>query len=483
MSAVSCEGFLTTNPTSSVSDASVFTTTQGAQAALSGCYNLMFFGYGGSRPDTQGYLSHMLSNDTTGEDIIVIGGWYGYDYNHWGHQRGDIFKAQALWWYYYNLINNLNSVIYYTPGIESGLQSAKDAVLGQALAMRGWAYFQLAQTFQHTYSLTAPKNMPGVPLYTEPSNDQTEGKGRGTINETYDQILSDLKQAEKLLDGFTRTQKNHFDKTVVEGLLSRVYLVMNDWSNAEAYASKVLDKYPLTTNDQWKAGFNDAGTSSWVWAQLMDKEHNMEGDGDYGPFALWTNYITRGSNDRWSFNCFFVNDKYVELFDKDDIRNMFHWDNSLSVYYSDKFYDNTELSGDFVFMRADEMLLNKAEALAHQNKDGEAKDALNQLRSLRGATLSDKTGTALIDDIIIERRKELCGEGFAWYDLIRCHKPLLREGAHANNSGEKKIPADSWRFIYQIPSSEIVNNPNISSDFWPAGDQNPFGEPDQYILQ
>ena len=29
----------------------------------------------------------------------------------------------------------------------------------------------------------------------------------------------------------------------------------------------------------------------------------------------------------------------------------------------------------------------------------------------------------------------------------------------------------------QIPTGEILNNPNISSEIWPAGDQNPFGEP------
>lgn len=479
MSAVSCEDFLTTNPTTSVSDADVFNTTQGAQAALSGCYNLLFYGYGGSRPDTQGYMSHMMSNETCGDEVIVDGGWYVYDYNHWGHQRGDIFKASGIWNYYYPLINNLNSVIAYTPGIEGGLDSTKDAILGQALAMRGWAYFQLIQAFQHTYALAAPRNMPGVPLYTEPSSDQTEGKGRGTINDTYDQILADLTKAESLLKDFSRTQKNHFDLTVVEGLLSRVYLEMNKWSEAEAYASKVLAKYPLTTNEQWNAGFNDSATSSWIWAQITDKENILAGDGAYAPFAFWTNYITRdGDAGGWSFNCFFLNDTFVKSFDQGDIRAaQFKLVASKGYYTSDKFYDNADLLGEYVFMRADEMLLNKAEALAQQGKDDEAKVALNQLRELRGATPSIKAGKALLDDIYTERKRELYGEGFAWYDLRREQKPLLRQGMHKNFSGDKPMPANSWRFVYQIPTGEIINNPNINSDIWPNGDQNPFGEP------
>ena len=478
LTVVSCEGFLSTNPTSSVSDQSVFTSPQGAQAALSGCYNLLFFGYGAGRPDTQGYMSHMLSNDTCGDDIIVDGGWYTFDYNHWGHQRGDIFKAGALWGYYYELINNLNSVITYTPTIEGGIQSTKDHILGQAYAMRGWAYFQLAQTFQHTYALSAPRDMPGVPLYTEPSSDKTEGKARASIKDVYAQILSDLGEAETLLNGFVRTQKNHFDLTVVQGLLSRVYLEMNNWAEAEKYASLVLAKYPLTTTAQWNSGFNDAATSSWIWAMLVDAEHNLENNGDYGPFAFWTNYITRNGGDLWSFNCFFLNDKFVALFDADDIRaQQFHLVASKGYYMSDKFYDTPDLTGDFVFMRADEMLLNKAEALARQGKDTDARDCLNQLRELRNATPSLKSGNALLDDIYQERRKELYGEGFAWYDLRREQRPLLREGKHKEFSGDKPIPANSWRFVYQIPTSEILNNPNINSDIWPAGDQNPFGEP------
>ena len=49
LSFVSCQGFLETNPTSSVADNQVFTSIQGANAALNGCYNLLHFndeGYG-----------------------------------------------------------------------------------------------------------------------------------------------------------------------------------------------------------------------------------------------------------------------------------------------------------------------------------------------------------------------------------------------------------------------------------------------------
>ena len=66
LSVVSCKDFLETNPTSSVSDNQVFTSVQGANAALNGCYNLLHFNdenYG--RGDVTGYISQICTFDTS----------------------------------------------------------------------------------------------------------------------------------------------------------------------------------------------------------------------------------------------------------------------------------------------------------------------------------------------------------------------------------------------------------------------------------
>lgn len=472
LSVVSCKGFLETGPTSSVSDGQVFTSIQGANAALNGCYNLLHFNdenYG--RGDVTGYISQICTWDTTGEDIIVNGGWYGYDYNFWGHQRGDIFKTYTLWNYYYVLINNLNSVITYTPEIEGASEADIDAVVGQAKAIRGWSYFMLAQIFQHTYQLSHPLGMPGVPIYTQPTTDETEGAGRGTIDDTYEQVLSDLLDAEKRLSGYGRLAKNRVDQSVCQGILARVYLVMQNWEKAAEYAKKARAAYPLTSNADWDGGFNDINTASWMWGLMQDKENKLYGGGDYCPFALWANWITRGSNDLWSFNCFFLADAFVDLFEESDIRYQqmfFREDQGYGLWCSGKFYDNLDLTGSFPYMRSDEMLLIEAEAEARQEHTTTAQALLGELQSLRGATPSVKTGDALVEDILVERRKELYGEGFAWLDIIRNCKPLVREGNHVSYSGSVQIPAKSWRFVYQIPTSEILNNPNINSDVWPT---------------
>ena len=461
----SCTGFLETNPSTSVADTEVFKTTQGAQSALYGCYFQMESGDGGAgRQDDWGYPTHLMTFDACGEDMIVWGGWYTYDYNYWGHTRGDIFKASALWRFYYRLINNTNSIIYYIDQVE-GLQADKDHIKGQALALRGWSYFHLIRLFQHTYAIA--KDMPGVPIYLEPTTDQTEGAPRGTVQATYDRVLEDFTQAETLLQGFVRSYKNHIDQSVVRAFLAQTYLTMNNWEKAAEYAEKARQSYPLTSNNVYQEGFNDLSTASWMWGMPQTKDQNMS---DYSPFAMWANWTRNG----YTFQCFFLSNDFVNQFDDGDIRKSqiyFVWN---VIYYSMKFRDTEDLTGSIIFMRSEEMLLTQAEALARMGKEAQAKELLWQLQEMRGAKKTTATGNDLVEAILMERRKELYGEGLSWFDMIRNQKPLTRTGNHVSYGGGKQFPARSWRFVYQIPNSEIINNKSMEEGIWPAGDQNPF---------
>jgi len=463
---ISCNDFLETTPSTAVADSEVFKTVGGAQAALNGCYYQMrAYGSGGAnRSDDYGVPSVRIISDACGEDIIMWGGWYIYNYNYWGETRADIFRSSQLWIFHYRLINNLNSVIAYIDDCE-GDETEKQYIKGQALAMRGWAYFDLIQLFQQTYIIA--KDMPGVPIYTEPSSDETEGNPRGTVEDTYKQVLADLNAAESLLVGFDRGNHiNRFDLSLVQGILSEVYQVMNNWQKSDEYAAKVLEKYPLTTNEQYLGGFSDETVPSWIWGMTQSEEQNM---GDYSIYAMWAN----GSRKCWTFAGWFVADSFVAKFEEQDIRYQYQvwWD---IIYVSYKFRDNDDCRGSMVFMRAEEMLLNRAEAQARMGNETEAKKLLHQLQTMRNATPTEATGNDLIEAILLERRKEMYGEGYALYDMLRCQKPLLREGNHSSYGGGKQFPARSWRFIFQLPNTEIKNNKSLVDATWPDGDQNPY---------
>ena len=475
-SMVSCSDFLDTKPSTSVDDTDVFQTTSGAQSALNGCYYQMrAYGSGGAnRGDDYGIPSIQMISDMCGEDVMNNGsGWYLYNYNYWGETQANIFRTDQLWTFHYRLVNNLNYVITYVDDSE-GEDMDKQYIKGQALALRGWAYFDLARLYQQTYAIA--KDMPGVPIYTEPTVDGTQGKPRGTLEETYQQILSDLTTAESMLEGFVRSSSypNVFDQTVVQGVLSQVYQVMNNWAKSEEYAKKVLAVYPLTTAEEYANGFNDHLTKSWIWGIKQTEEQNM---GDYSPFAMWYN----GDRKCWTFAGFILSDQFVDLFDEDDIRfkQFENWSTGSGqtkkeFWISHKFRDNEDCRGSMVVMRSDEMLLNAAEACAHQGKDTEAKALLWQLQDLRNAKRTEASGDELIEAILKERRKELYGEGFSLFDMLRTQKGLERTGNHMDWGGLITLPAKSWRFIFQLPGAEMKNNKSLVDEIWPAGDQNPF---------
>lgn len=462
----SCGDFLDTNPSTSVLDNEVFVTVAGAQTALNGAYYHMraYDSGGADRSDDYGIPSIQHISDLCGEDIIAWGGWYTFVYNYWGETRGDIFRTGQLWNFHYRLINNVNSIISFVDDTE-GPEQEKQYIKGQAHAIRGWAYFTLARLFQQTYIIA--KDMPGVPIYLEPTTEKTEGKPRGTLEQTYAQVLSDLNEAERLLEGFNRGNRiNNFDQSVVQGVLCQVHQVMNNWPKCEEYAKKLLDKYPLTTNEQYLAGFNDENTPSWIWGMKQTEEQNM---GDYSLFAMWGNDTRKC----FTFRGWFLPTNFAESFEENDIRSQFEWWWN-QIYASFKFRDNEECRGSIVFMRTEEMLLNAAEALAYQGKENEAKELLWELQEMRGASLSQGSGQDLLEAIWYERRKEMYGEGHALFDMLRNQKPLLRESNHVNYGGGTSFPARDWRFIFQLPNSELKNNDALVDDTWPAGDQNPY---------
>jgi len=101
--------------------------------------------------------------------------------------------------------------------------------------------------------------------------------------------------------------------------------------------------------------------------------------------------------------------------------------------------------------------LIEAEAYAHLNNNAAAAQALYQVAKKRDAsyTLSTNTGTSLLNEILFQRRIELWGEGFRFYDLKRLNLPLIRDRHKFLPSYQKSVPAGDKQWQFVIPQSEI----------------------------
>ena len=119
------------------------------------------------------------------------------------------------------------------------------------------------------------------------------------------------------------------------------------------------------------------------------------------------------------------------------------------------------ISGDLSdtkVLRLSEIYLIAAEASLPTN-EADALTYVNYITSRRGANAIASTGTALFEDIITERRKELAFEGDRFHDLQRLKRTITRSTNYPATS--RTIPYTVYRRLFPIPQAEVDANPQI----------------------
>lgn len=471
----SCDDFLDTEPSNEVAHETIFETTDRAQTVLDGMYRYL------REYNNLNQKSFDLRLDVVdGRDIMMNkSGFFNGDYDLGLDKTSQVIGEVAdLWNYYYNLINHSNNLLAYVDMAE-GSDSEKNRIKGEAFAFRAFAYYNLINHFQHAW--IKGKDLPGVPIYLEPTNNETLGNPRGTVDNVYVQIVSDLEEAIKLLpEGELRLNKGYLNKNVANGILARTYLFQGEYENAAKCAREARLGYPLMTQDQYVSGFNDYSNPEWIWGLPFGEDESLLTS------SLFSDYDLERPNGNWSIR---INNQFFKLFSDTDCRAKLSVNgNAPLIIYKDqepvnmpidgadikdslvtrKFRDNTSFTGHYLMMRSSEMILIEAEAEAELNNVDIAQNLLFEIQK-RADELAVKTtlaGQPLIDEILLERRKELYGEGLASvFDLKRRNLPLEREGNQIHGGFE----AGSNRLVWQIPVKEIDVNVNITQS-----EQNPI---------
>lgn len=471
--------FLDTKPTDSYSDVTVFATTSNALSAVNGMHRMMYEQsgnyYSAGNQDKCGQQSIAIVSDLLGDDVLLpnsTNSWYRGIYQWLDHRNETAAWPRYTYTFYYMMIVNANMVIKNIDGAV-GTEAEKKAIKGQALAYRGWAHYMLVQFFGKRYDASKkPNSQLGVPIMTD---NTVKGLPRATVEEVYTQILKDLDQAITNLTGYTRSGKSHFDVSVVKGIRARVSLTMQDWANAAKFAAEARAGYSLMTNTEYTGGFNSVANREWMWgSKVQDDQTNYF----YGFFAFMSG---NGPSSNIKATPKVINADLYNLIPATDIRKKC-WDptglivpapsGGLKAKYGIlKFLTTTPTAssfmGDPVYMRAGEMYLIEAEANARSGQDAAAQTALFTLVSNRdpGYVKSTKTGTALVDEIMLQRRMELWGEGFRFFDLKRTNSSMNRVCANFSASvallSSVAAGDNSWEWL--IPKDELNANPNLGA--------------------
>ncbi|MFW6289518.1 MAG: RagB/SusD family nutrient uptake outer membrane protein [Mariniphaga sp.] len=464
---VSCsDDYLETNPTNQVSDQVVFNTVDGAQTVLDGVLRDMRFQHSGMH-DQFGVKSVDLASDLMGEDMVVEKfHWFGADYRFENHGAKG-FRSVYTWTLFYRMIYNLNEIINQVDDAKAGNEAQKKQLKAQALSLRAWSYFQLIQLYQHTYA--GHEDAPGVPVYVEA--DKT-GNSRSTVAEVYEQVTADLDEAMQLFGESNQARRHisNLDLNVAKGLRARVALVMRDWDVAAEMASGAREGYTIMTVDEYSSGFDDYTQQNWIWGLEVNAEQSTT-------YASWVSHVdwSVGGYAGYGFSRKSVSSKLYDLMADGDVRKQLVDTTFMpGTFRPNKFSagDDKGFAADLVLMRPEEMLLIEAEAKARMGQEDEARNLLRELRNKRMTETGsvDASGEQLIEEILLERRIELWGEGFGLLDIKRLKKGIDRTNSNHKPAVAKTmtLEAESPKFNFQIPQQEIDSNPNISE-----ADQNP----------
>lgn len=478
---------LETAPTTSMSGTSLMATGNAALVPLNGIYRSMYmagWSTGGSNThQCFGITAYNLMAEVMGEDMIMAAmgsGWFWYDcvYNVKARFASMGWRPYDLWNAYYTWISNANYILAAEETME-GTSSEVGYALGQAYAIRAYSYFMLAQSFARTYK--GHESEPCVPIYTEPTSADTQGQPRSTVQEVYNQIISDINKAVEYLEGTTSKHVSHISYDVALGLKARIALTMEDWAGAEAAAKAAIAATSAKVVPVADfAGVNDATAKNVMWAAKIIADQS----GMYAGF--FTHMDVAGSYGK-SANKLINKELFAKISDTDQRKAW--WDGTSMLQKKFYFLDVAQWLGDYIWMRVEEMYLIAAEAQCRQNKEKEAISSLMAVMSKRDASYScEKTGTALgattdewtgslLEEILIQRRIELWGEAGRVYDIRRLKQGFVRTDAmgwpaSAQLSGRPTTDPENYMWVLTIPQAEFDGNVNMDA----SADQNPTGD-------
>lgn len=461
------DDFLEKTPTDIVSPETVFATTDNAYAAINGMHRQLYRQWY-SRQAEGGQSANMIYMDALGEDYVFTGngsGWFRAEYQWIAHRNATAAILRFNYGFYYAFIGNANQIIVNIDNAEGPVED-KNFLKAQALTYRAWSYFQMVRLFGERYEKGGDNSGLGMSLILEP----TEGAvPRNTVEEVYAQINKDLDEAIDLFgSAVSRPDISHLDIHVAKGIKARVALEQQDYSVAAKNAREAREGFPMMSQEEVMSGFSDFTNKEWIWGI-----HQRDDQPTY--FYSFFAYLGNFSSSDTRGNPKAISAKLYDLISDTDIRKQL-WDPTgadpdfpivsgaavREPYMTRKFMlaNPGNSNGDLAFMRAAEMVLIEAEALAAQGNDNDAADVLYILANARDPEYekSTNTGEKLMEEILIQRRIELWAEGFRFYDLKRLNLPLDRTGSNHNatlTQGKFEEPAGTKNWVFLIPQAEI----------------------------
>ncbi len=402
-----CEKMLDINPRASLAPASV--TGADAEKLLLGIYDGLQTG------GTNFFYLSYLTEDLSADNLTYRATFF----QHGEINVNAILVNNVLVSRYFNgpyvairRANDLIATIEPLPESEFTPSGRKNEILGTARYLRAYAYYKLVTLFG------------GVPITLTATTDNLP---RNTEDEVWAQIITDLIFAKDNAPAGAGSARSFVSSNAAKALLSRVYLIRENWTEAATLAEEVIASGAYSLSSDYAVIWTN-GNSPEVIFQINNTV-NENGSGSHGFFLTSATFPTGG---RFELP---VDPDLVAAYETDDQRR----DGSIAPaggtfagqFQAIKFPNGTVRDDIFYISRLSEMYLISAEASAERdNNPASGLARLNEIRAIRGVTTTSlpARATASMDEfrdfIQFERRIELAFEGVRWTDLKRTRKAI-----------------------------------------------------------
>lgn len=437
------------------------------------------------------------------------------------------WTCSLAWRYYYNLINQANMILEGIDNIE-GDQATLKYIKAEALTIRAHSYVRLLQLYGPRWADSANGSRKCIVLRLTPG---TEELPLSTMSEVLEAIYEDLDTAIATYGETTANRKFMWEpnKAVAQGIYARAALLQDDYATAQTMAHDARQNYPIMSADEYQGGFAEAN-GEYMWCNAADYNGiYFWAQGSWyacqGPYpTLWgqgagaINYelykqiptgdiraklfftpdkplrspltknsfwnasicnpadmnLNKNSNMKISLSSFgksVIPNGDVAKWGEPYVARMSGGEDEIRICFGAqyKFWAiDTYGTNSFPFMRAAEMLLTEAEAAYQNGQEGTAKQLLLDLNAKRNTSYTcNKSGAALLEEIQLQRRIELWGEGHCWFDFKRWGKDMVRNPWKAGDNTSNNIPEtysftvhssdyNGWR--YAVPQVETQYN-------------------------
>lgn len=447
----SCDNLLDVEPQQEVEPGTAFSSEGGFESTLSSTYDDL---------QDQTYYGQffMLYPEALADNAINLSGVARYD----GPPRNAAREHLNRWGGHYTSINKANALLAEIEDFDAD-ESFKERIRGEALFLRALNYFDLVRTKAYEPGEEVNGFTQGVILRTEPTRSAeqaAERLPRAPTSDVYDQIETDLQNADSLLAG-TGNGSFRANEAAAQALLAQVYLYRKNFEDAASMATTALEsaESDLDANLLTEDEYVDAHVGEIMPSAIFSL--NMEADFDNDVTGV-NESLSSLTHDPSSFNFQLLpSQDLIAAHESGDVRRELYETLPSGNTRINKY---TQAKGSYTdnipIIRAAEVLLIRAEARFESGNESGALEDLNTLRTARGLGEVSLSGESLIDEIIKQKRLELAFEGERFFDLKRRGMDIPKPQVNIPD-----LSYEDRRILAPIPSDQVQLNDQL--------DQNP----------